>query len=111
MKKRISRWLISLAQRINPQVEQRNRYVARQVGIGIHISKKDVVNFRKLNPQYKSHRQGLNALIEDTKNKAIINIVAGLVQNNVVEYEVSKKLFSADVKAILKVYVPTEKEE
>ena len=106
MKKQIAKWLMSLAERLDPKVEQKDGYVARQVGIGIHITKNDVKNFRKLNPQYDSHRKGLNALIEDTKKKSLLNIVAGLIQNGAVEFDVSKTFLVADVRTILRVYVP-----
>ena len=109
MKKQLARWFMSIAECLDPQVEKKDGYVARQVGIGIHIAKSDVVKFRKLNPLYKSHRQGLNALIEDTKKKSIMNLVAGLVQNGVVEYDVSSTFWTADVRATLKVYVAEKK--
>ena len=63
MKKKLSEWLVRLACKLNPQVEVRDGYVARQLGIGIHITKNDVRRFRKLNPMYDSHRKGLEALV------------------------------------------------
>lgn len=109
MKKQLAKWLVSMAGKLDPRVEVKDDYVARQVGIGIHITKNDVRKFRKLNPVYDSHRKGLDALIEDTKKKALLNILTSLVENGVVEYDVSKTLWVADVKTILKVYVPKEK--
>lgn len=109
--RRIANILVRLANWLYPQAEQKNGYVARQFGIGIHISKNDVKKFRKLNPQYDSHRKALSALIEDCKEKAIFNIVAGLKDKGIVEYEVKKTLYVADVKAVLKVYVPEKKAE
>ena len=109
MKKRISKWLIDLALVLNPSVEVRDSYVAKKLGIGIHITKNDVKRFRKLNPEYTSHRKGLEALIEDTKKKAAMNIVAGIQENNIMEYDVRRTLWTADVKATLRVYVPKEK--
>ena len=108
MKKRIAEWLVSLAGRLDPKVEQKDGYVARQLGIGIHITKNDVRRFRKLNPMYDSHRKGLEALVEDTKDKALMNILAGLKQNGVVEYKVKRTPWVADVSVSLKVYVPNE---
>ena len=109
MKKQLAKWLVSLAGKLDPKVEVKDDYVARQVGIGIHITKNDVRNFRKLNPVYDSHLKGLNALIEDTKKKALLNILTTLMEKGIVEYEVNKTLLVADVKTVLKVYVPKEK--
>ena len=105
MKKQLAKWFIALAQRLDSQVEQKDGYIARKVGIGIHITKSDVKKFRQLNPQYTSHRKGLEALIEDTKKKSIMNIVAGLVQNGAVDFEVNSTFWTADVKTTLGVYV------
>lgn len=110
MKKKLSEWLVRLACKLNPQVEVRDGYVARQVGIGIHIAKSDVRKFRSLNPQYKSHRQGLAALVEDTKKKSLLNIVAGLAESGAVDFKVSRTPWTADVRTILKVYVPKKED-
>lgn len=111
MKKQIAKWLVGLAGRLDPEVEKKDGYVARQVGIGIHIAKSDVRKFRKLNPQFTSHRKGLTALIEDAKNKALMNILAALKENDVVEYDVHRTPWVADVKVSLKVYVRNDGEE
>lgn len=110
MKKRIAKWLVRLAGKLNPQVEVRDGYVARQVGIGIHITKSDVRKFRALNPEFKSHRKGLDALVKDTKKKSLMNIVAGLAQSDAVEFKVRRTPWTADVRTILKVYVPKKED-
>ncbi len=101
--------LVWLAGKLDQSVEKKDGYVARQVGIGIHITKNDVKKFRKVNPQYKSHREGLKALVEDTKRKAVINLVEGMRQNGVIDYDVKTTLWTAEVKAKIGVYVPKEK--
>ena len=109
MKKHLAKMLVWLAGKLDQSVEKKDGYVARQVGIGIHITKNDVKKFRKVNPQYKSHREGLKALVEDTKRKAVINLVEGMRQNGVIDYKVNSSLWTADVKVKIGVYVPKEK--
>ena len=107
MKKRISEWLLRLAKLLDPQkeIETIDRYTARQLGIGYHISKSDVRKFRKEHPEYTSHRKGLDALVEDTKTIIFGHIVAGIKDKNLVDYNVKKSLWTADVTGILNVYV------
>lgn len=108
MKKRIAKWLVSLAGKLDPKVEEKDGYVARQVGIGIHIAKNDVRKFRKCNPQFNSHRKGLDALIEDTKKKSLFNILTTLMEKGVVDFQIKRTPWTADVKTILRVYVSEE---
>ena len=108
MKKRIAQWLVIMARRLDPQrdYELVENYKATQLGIGYHIAKSDVRKFRKEHPEYTSHRKGLDALIEDTKDVILGNIVAGIKQGNLVDYKIKKSLWTADITGTLKLYIP-----
>lgn len=112
MKKRLAQILVRLARRLDPQLEYllQDQYEPRQLGIGYHITKKDVKQFREDNPQYTSHRKGLEALIEETKKEIGTNIFAGIYKNDLIVYEVKKSFWTADVTGRLNVYVSKEKD-
>ena len=112
MKKKLAKWLFNIARRLDPQKEYMlaEQYEPRQLGIGYHLTKRDVQEFRKRNPQYSSHRKGLEALIEDTKKEIGTNIFAGIYKNNLIEYKVKKTFWTADVTGRLNVYVSKEQE-
>lgn len=110
MKKKIAHFLLKIARKLDPQKEYilAEQYEPKQLGIGYHITKRDVQEFRKQNPQYTSHRKGLEALIEDTKKEVGTNIFAGIYKNELIEYKIKKSFWTADVSGRLNVYVNKE---
>ena len=112
IKKFVAQWLVNLAKRLDPQEEflLAEQYEPRQLGIGYHITKRDVQKFRKRNPQYTSHRKGLEALIEETKKEVGTNIFAGIYKNDLIEYKVKKSFWTADITGRLNVYVKKEQD-
>ena len=113
MRKHIANWLVSLARWLYPQKDFKlaESYEPKKLGIGYHITKNDVRKYRKQNPKFKSHREALNALIEDTKREIGMNILAGAYKNNLIDYKVRKTLYVADVKGSLNVYAPQKEGE
>lgn len=107
MKKRIAKWLVKLAKRLDAHAEFEavDHYTARRLGTGYHITKADVKSFRKEHPEYTSHRRGLDALVQDTKSVILGHIVAGILDNGLVDYKVKKSFWTADVIGTLNVYV------
>lgn len=108
MKKRIARLLFDIAKKLDSlrEYEYVDNYKATQLGIGYHISKSDVRNYRKAHPEYTSHRKGLDALIEDTKDVILGNIVAGIKKGGLVEYKIKKSFWTAEITGNLKLYIP-----
>lgn len=106
MKERIALWLVGIAKRLCPQKEfsLAEAHEPKKLGIGYHITKKDVREYRKHNPQFKSHRQALNALVEDTRKEIGMNIFAAVYKNNLIDYTVHKTPYVADVTGALYVY-------
>ncbi len=111
MKKRISRWLFKLAQLLDPQVVLGNATEARPMGLCVHISKKDVRDFRKHHPEIKSHREGMKVLIEEAKWRIAGAIGRGMMDKKVINFDVNKTLYIADVSGIAFVYGGKDKEE
>ena len=113
MKEKIAKWLVRLARRLCPREEFTLAQVhePKKLGIGYHITKNDVRKYRKQNPQFKSHRQALNALVEDTKKEILMNIMAGALKNGLVNYKIRKTLYVADVTGDLYVYAPKENDQ
>ena len=108
MRKSIARWLRRVAQRLDHEmsIESMSGYEPKRLGIGYSLTKSDVRKFRGMHPEYKSHRQGLDALIDDTKRVILGNIARGLFDNKCIEFKVRKSLWSAEVTGTLNVYVP-----
>lgn len=108
LKRCLAKWLASIVMWLDPEGEYElvENYKATQLGIGYHITKADVRKFRKEHPEYTSHRKGLDALIEDTKDVILGNIVAGIKQACLVEYKVKKTMWTADITGSLKLYIP-----
>lgn len=113
MKETIARWLVSIAKKLSPQkdVEEKDFYEAKQIGVCYHIAKADVKKYRGMHPEIKSYREGLSKLIVETKDIVLGSIAAGLKQKKVVEYEVKKTMWTADVTGILNVYVKRNSHE
>jgi len=112
MKKKIAQWLLRLAKRLDPQKEfiLADQYEPKALGIGYHITKNDVREYRKHNPEIKSHREGLKRLIEDQKKEIGTNIFAAIYKNDLIDYNVKKTLWVADVTGRLYVYTPKVEE-
>lgn len=111
MKQRISRWLFSLAKRLDDAVVLENTPEARPMGLCIHISKKDVRDFRKNHPDIKSHREGMRILIEEAKWRIAGAIGRGMMDKGVINFSTKKTLYVADVSGVAYVYGGKDKEQ
>lgn len=104
MKKRISQWLVKLAQWIDQNALLETVPEAQAMGLCIHISKKDVKDFRKTHPEIKSHREGMKFLAEETKWRIAGAIGRGMMEKDVINFDVKKTLYIADVSGVAFVY-------
>ena len=104
MKKKISRLLMKLATWLNPSILLENVREARPMGLCVHISKKDVRDFRKAHPEIKSHREGMKILVEEAKWRIAGAISRGMMDKGIVDFEVKKTLYVADVSGVAFVY-------
>lgn len=104
MKKKLSRFLFKVAKWLNPTIALENTKDARPMGLCIHISKKDVRSFRKEHPEVKSHREGLRLLINEAKWRVAGAIGRGMMEKGVIDFDVKKTLYVADVSGIAFLY-------
>ena len=93
-----------MAKWMYPAVVMENVPESRPMGLCVHISKKDVRDFRKDNPNIKSHREGLRLLTEEAKLRIAGAIGRGMMERGVVLYDVKKTLYVADVSGVAYVY-------
>lgn len=108
MKKKVSRFLIKVAKWLDPSAMFENLADARQMGLCIHISKKDVRDFRKEHPKVKSHREGLKLLVEESKWQVAGAIGRGMMKKNVIVFDIKKTPYVADVSGTVYLYAPKE---
>lgn len=114
MKKKIARILFKWARRLDKTIVFEDIPTARPMGICIHISKKDVRSFRKEHQGIKSHREGLRLLVDEAKWRIAGAIGRGMVEKNVISFDVKKTPYVADVSGIAYLYTDekeTDKEE
>lgn len=110
MKKKISRFLLKLARRIDRSVVFEDIPTARELGLCIHIAKNDVRSFRKEHPEVKSHREGLRLLVEEAKWQVAGAIGRAFVKKGIIDYDVKKTNLVADVTGTVFIYGGEEKE-
>ena len=101
MKKKIARLLLSLANRldrnaIDEDICSRVPWMEK-IGLSIHISKKDVVLFRKDHPEVKSHREGLRVLTKEAKWRIAGAIARGLMEHDSIFFDVASTTCVANV--------------
>lgn len=111
MKKKISRFLLKVARRLDSTVVFEDIPAARQLGLCIHIAKKDVRNFRAEHPEVKSHREGLRLLVEEAKWQVAGAIGRAFVKKNIIDYDIKKTSLVADVTGTVYIYGGEETEE
>ena len=104
MRKKLAELLFKFARWLNPSIVLENTQEARPIGLCIHISKKDVRDFRKNHPEIKSHRDGMKLLIEEAKWRVAGAIGRGLMDKKVINFDVNKTLYVADVSGVAYVY-------
>ena len=110
MKKKLSQWLVKAAKWLNPSVILENTIEARPMGLCIHISKKDVRDFRKTHPEIKSHREGMKVLVEEAKWRIAGAIGRGMMEKGVIDFGVKQTLYVVDVSGVAYVYGGKEKD-
>lgn len=104
MKKKLSRFLLKLARRIDKTVVFEDIPTARELGLCIHIAKSDVRNFRKEHQDIKSHRKGLHLLIEEAKWQVAGAIGRAFIQKDIINFDIKKTNLVADVTGTVYIY-------
>lgn len=104
MRQKISRLLVKLAQWFYKDIAFENIPEARPMGLCIHISKKDVRDFRKEHPEIKSHREGMKVLVNEAKWRIAGAIGRGMMEKGVIKFNTNKTLYVADVSGVAYMY-------
>ena len=115
MKIRISKWLIKLADKINPQerlssIERVDNYEAKKLGVCLGRTKKEIKDCRKKmkHDEGWSNRRADEMLIKDIKNEVRQSIVNSICQRGLIEYSVEKVGDELHVSGEIKVYIKKE---
>lgn len=115
MRSKISKWLIKLADKINPQerlssIERVDNYEAKKLGVCLGRTKKEIKDYRKKmkHDEGWSNRRADEMLIKDIKNEVRQSIVNSICQRGLIEYSVEKVGDELHVSGEIKVYIKKE---
>lgn len=111
MKKRLAKWFLLVAKRLDPETHIENAqviedYDAQKVGLTYVITKKDIKDYRFKDGARMSLREGQRGLINDVRKAIRKHIIAGIDANRLIEYEVTPQDGGYRISGELKVYVP-----
>lgn len=115
MRKRISKWLIRLAEKLNPQellssIELVDNYEAKKLGICLGRTKKEIKDHRKKmkHDEGLSNRKADEKLIKEIKGEVRQSIISSISQRGLIEYSVEKVGDELHVTGEIKVYIKKE---
>lgn len=116
MRQRIVKWLVGLADKINPQerlknIERVDGYEAKKLGICFVRTKKEIKDYRKKKKLDEgwSNRKSDEMFIKEVKDEIRQSIITSINQRGLIEYSVEKIGDELCVTGEIKVY--TKKEE
>lgn len=115
MRTKISRWLIRLADKLNPEerlnsIERVDNYEAMKLGICLCRTKKEIKDYRKkmkLDEGW-SNRKADEMLIKEVKAEVRQSIINSISQRGLIEYSVEKVGDELHVTGEIKVYIKKE---
>lgn len=110
MKKRLAKWFLLVAKRLDPEIHVENAqvvedYDAQKVGLTYEITKKDIKDFRFKDGARMSLREGKRGLIHEVKKNIRKHIIGSIDANRLIEYEVKEHDGGYRISGELKVYV------
>ena len=115
MKTKISKWLISLAEKISPQerlssIERVDNYEAKKLGICLGRTKKEIKDYRKKmkTDEGLSNRKADEMLIKEVKNEVRQSIINSINQRGLIEYSICKVGDELHITGEIKVYIKKE---
>lgn len=115
MRNKISRLLIRLAEKLNPQerlnsIEKVDNYEAKKLGICLGRTKKEIKDYRKkmkLDEGW-SNRKADEMLIKEIKAEVRQSIINSISQRGLIEYSVENVSDELHVTGEIKVYIKKE---
>lgn len=118
MRNRISKWLIKLADKINPQerlnsIEKVDNYEAKKLGVCLGRTKKEIKDYRKKMKTNEgwSNRKADEIFIRELKNEVRQSIINSINQRGLIEYSVEKVGDELHVIGEIKIYIKKDSHE
>lgn len=115
MRQRIAKWLVGLADKINPQKRLRNiervdNYEAKKLGICFARTKKEIKDYRKKKKLDEgwSNRKADDMLIKEIKSEVRQSIINSINQRGLIEYSIEKVGDELHVTGEIKIYIKKE---
>lgn len=110
MKKRLAKWFLLVAKRLDPETHVENAkviedYDARKIGLTYELTKKDIKYYRSKKGTKVSLNERKRELVRDVEQKIQQEILNSIVSNRLIEYEVRKESGGYLVGGELKVYI------
>ena len=110
MKKRLAKWFLLVAKRLDPETHVENAqviedYDAQKIGLAYEITKKDIKDFRFKDGARMTLREGKRCLIHEVKKSIRKHIIGGIDANRLIEYKVVESDGGYRISGELKVYV------
>lgn len=111
MKKRLAKWFLLVAKRLDPETHIENAqviedYDAQKVGLTYVITKKDIKDYRFKEGARMSLREGKCCLINEVRKKIRAHIIGCVDAKRLIEYDIKEEDGGFRVSGELKVYVP-----
>lgn len=111
MKKRLAKWFLLVAKRLDPETHIENAqviedYDAQKVGLTYVITKKDIKDYRFKDGARMSLREGKRCLINEVRKKIRAHIIGCVDAKRLIEYDIKEEDGGFRVSGELKVYVP-----
>lgn len=115
MRQRIAKWLVRLAEKVNPQerlssIERVDNYEAKKLGICLVRTKKEIKDYRKKKKLDEgwSNRKSDEMFIKEVKDEIRQSIISSINQRGLIEYSVEKIGDELRVAGEIKVYTKKE---
>jgi len=116
MKKRLAKWFLLVAKRLDPETHIENAqvikdYEARKLCRAFNVTKKDIKNFRFKDGDRKSFREGKRELFKEVQCEIRKSIIAAIDENELIEFSSKKVNEGYCISGELKVYVAKPKKD
>ena len=110
MKKRLAKWFLLVAKRLDSEIHVEKAqvvedYDAKKLGLTYVVTKKDIKDFRFKDGARMGVREGERGIIHEVKKNIRKHIIAGIDANRLIEYDVKREDGGFRISGELKVYI------
>lgn len=115
MKKRLAKWLLLVAKRLDQQIHVANAqviedYEAKKVGLTYIVTKKDLKEYRFRDGTNMSMREARRRITNDIRKKIFQSIIDSVEAKRLIEYDIRRVDGGFSISGELKIYIPTSHE-